>query len=283
MHDGLPPGPHRTASRRLPTWLEQGQAFPFPALANLAANFNMPPIFGPRERLPGTDTVIPAKHDRRMVINHRREQPYQGFSFGIIEPPLDVESFEQDPQIVRGPLPDTSPICAGCDCALVLGGSGKHRMWALPCGHVIDGRCYDRYIHGMSSRKARELAHEEIQQQKLAFSAPSQATGADQSDTREGRGKGKKRTLEDDDDDDDSDERTKRATGAGMLEDTAPDDTTGGDSSAPNATSPAGGSTKGKGATSGKLAKTFRCPVQECVQRIITKPNYPNSAIELFL
>lgn len=119
------------------------------------------------------DKLVPPKHDPRFVLNHNKRHAdgtrkaqtlRKDFSFGIIEPPLDVESFEQDPRIIRGPLPDTSVICAGCDCALVLGGSGPRRIWALPCGHVIDGRCYDRYRHGIGAAKAREMARKEVQQ-----------------------------------------------------------------------------------------------------------------------
>ncbi|CAO1621729.1 unnamed protein product [Parajaminaea phylloscopi] len=117
------------------------------------------------------EKIIPPKHDPRFVLNHNKRQSdgslksqslRKGFSFGIIEPPLDVEAFEQDPRIIRGPLPDTSAICAGCDCALVLDGHGQRRMWALPCGHVIDGRCYARYCHGVSVTEARQMAHCEV-------------------------------------------------------------------------------------------------------------------------
>lgn len=119
------------------------------------------------------EKLIPPKHDPRFVLNHNKRQPdgsskaestRKGFSFGIVEPPLDVETFDQDPRIIRGPLPDTSPICAGCDCALVLDGSHQRRIWALPCGHVIDGRCYTRYCHGVTPARARELAREEVKQ-----------------------------------------------------------------------------------------------------------------------
>lgn len=122
------------------------------------------------------EKIIPAKHDPRMVLNHHSLVPNvqtgqreisvanaaPGYSFGIVEPPLDVDTFDQDPRIIRGPLPDTSPICAGCDCALVLGADGKRRMWALPCGHIIDGRCYERFCQGMNADEAREEGRKDI-------------------------------------------------------------------------------------------------------------------------
>ncbi|WFD45146.1 N(6)-L-threonylcarbamoyladenine synthase [Malassezia psittaci] len=67
--------------------------------------------------------------------------PPAGFSHHIIEPPIDLEGVLAGDQDAVDPIPNTTPICAGCRAALVLGGEGALRIWALPCGHVIDGRC----------------------------------------------------------------------------------------------------------------------------------------------
>lgn len=70
--------------------------------------------------------------------------PLPGFSQSIVEPPIDLEGVLAGDKDAIAPLPDTTPICAGCKCALLLDGTGDTRIWALPCGHVIDGRCVAR-------------------------------------------------------------------------------------------------------------------------------------------
>lgn len=82
-----------------------------------------------------------------LTYDPKTTHPYEaskGFVHSIIEPPVDLETYFEDKEKVTGPLPDTTPICAGCRHALVTGGANEHRLWALPCGHVIDGRCIDR-------------------------------------------------------------------------------------------------------------------------------------------
>ncbi|WFD01072.1 N(6)-L-threonylcarbamoyladenine synthase [Malassezia yamatoensis] len=79
--------------------------------------------------------------------------PPTGFSHHIIEPPIDLEGVLAGDQDAVDPIPNTTPICAGCHAALVLGGEGALRIWALPCGHVIDGRCMTQFgqVHARSS------------------------------------------------------------------------------------------------------------------------------------
>lgn len=123
-------------------------------------------FFEPR-RTQDVDAVLPEKHDPRLVTNRSKHQPDQpGFTYAIIEPPVDVETYDEDPRIITGPLPDTSAICAGCDCALVRGGLGQRKLWAFPCGHVFDARCFDRYCSGISATKARRLARLDIKEEE---------------------------------------------------------------------------------------------------------------------
>ncbi|KAN0066564.1 hypothetical protein ACQY0O_000658 [Thecaphora frezii] len=99
-----------------------------------------------------------------------------GFSDDFIEPPVDLDTYFDDKAVVTGPLPDTTPICARCRHALVLGGAGDKRIWVLPCGHVLDGRCVAQ-LSGVPSGAEQEMA-------KVA--AVSVATAASR---RKGKGK----------------------------------------------------------------------------------------------
>jgi len=67
--------------------------------------------------------------------------PMPGFSQSIVEPAIDVEAVSRGEHDAVVPMPNTTPICARCHRALLMNGSGDDRIWALPCGHVIDGRC----------------------------------------------------------------------------------------------------------------------------------------------
>ncbi|KAJ1030126.1 hypothetical protein NDA16_001039 [Ustilago loliicola] len=89
----------------------------------------------------GTERKVPQEYDPKWT------HPYEaqpGFTHNIIEPPVDLDTYFDDKAVVTGPLPDTTPICPGCRHALVTGANGDERIWALPCGHVIDGRCVDK-------------------------------------------------------------------------------------------------------------------------------------------
>lgn len=78
--------------------------------------------------------------------------PNEGFSQSIIEPAVDVEAVAAGDQDAVVPLPNTTPICALCEYALVLNGSGDDRIFALPCGHVIDARCVKRLSTARTGR-----------------------------------------------------------------------------------------------------------------------------------
>ena len=95
--------------------------------------------------------------------------PQPGFTQSIVEPPIDLEELLAGNEDAVAPLPDTTPICAGCKSALVLGGTGDTRIWALPCGHVIDGRCVARL--GGASPNAGE-SNDASENKGHAFSCP---------------------------------------------------------------------------------------------------------------
>ncbi|KAJ9476610.1 hypothetical protein PHBOTO_000276 [Pseudozyma hubeiensis] len=86
------------------------------------------------------------------VYDPKWAHPYEvqsGFTHSIVEPPVDLDTYFDDKAVVTGPLPETTPICPCCRRALVTGANGDERIWVLPCGHVIDGRCVDQ-LSGLS-------------------------------------------------------------------------------------------------------------------------------------
>lgn len=96
---------------------------------------------GPGGPPQSADRKVPQEYDPKWT------HPYEaqpGFTHNIIEPPVDLDTYFDDKAVVTGPLPDTTPICPGCRHALVTGANGDERIWVLPCGHVIDGRCVDK-------------------------------------------------------------------------------------------------------------------------------------------
>lgn len=97
---------------------------------------------------------VPQKFDSKWTHPY---EPQPGFTHSIIEPPVDLDTYFDDKAVVTGPLPETTPICAGCRYALLTGANGNERIWALPCGHVIDGRCVDR-LSGLTSAPSIEAA-----------------------------------------------------------------------------------------------------------------------------
>ncbi|PWN20116.1 hypothetical protein BCV69DRAFT_220277 [Microstroma glucosiphilum] len=347
VHDSVAPGPHRPAPARprgpwaaLPGQdgdffgglfnFADGRGLDLHNLTNLLRVHHHAPARGgaaargghrPRQS-PHLALQIPTKHDFKMVLNHRERPVKVGFSFGIIEPPLDVETFEEDPRIIRGALPDTSPICAGCDCALVLGGDGKKRMWALPCGHVVDGRCYERYRAGVNAKTARELAHGEVEREKreqreqqhtritdlLAGVKRSHPDEADSSSTEDEDGlphpsvrlatgpealdpKGKDRAISPSLPSsavivgEGSASSTSRALRHRAMQQSEALGS-GNPQLSPKASTKSSHSTKGQAsetAESERVVAFFTCPVDGCSQRISTSPNKPSSAIELYI
>lgn len=107
---------------------------------------------GPGHQQPSAERKVPQSYDPKWTHPHPVEP---GFTHDIIEPPVEIDTYFDDKAVVTGPLPDTTPICAGCRHALVTGASGDQRIWALPCGHVIDGRCIDR-LSGLTPASSLE-------------------------------------------------------------------------------------------------------------------------------
>nr|QBH67408.1 hypothetical protein UE_1342 [Ustilago esculenta] len=93
---------------------------------------------GPQQN---AERKVPQEYDQKWTHPYEAQS---GFTHSVIEPPVDLDTYFDDKAVVTGPLPDTTPICPCCYHALVIGANGDRRLWVLPCGHVIDGRCIDR-------------------------------------------------------------------------------------------------------------------------------------------
>lgn len=291
FHDGLPPGPHHTnptpAAQNHHGQLAGPSGAPraYNATTLLSQMGDITPeamlglIYGMRAPRSAPGLPVAEKHDVKYVLNF--DKPVKsGFSFGIIEPPVDVETFEEDPRLIRGPLPDTSAICAGCDRALVLGASDERRMWALPCGHVVDGRCYHRYCQGLSPKVVRELGKQDVEAEIVAAAKLAETTaGSPQQRKIDDLLPGVKRSGANDNEEATPSKRAKRSS---KSKGKAKDD------SSLEVDNEEADSTKDttKKTAMAKLApsvKTFKCPVDGCVQRITTTSGKASSAIELYV
>ena len=94
--------------------------------------------------------------------------PPPGYSHNIVEPAIDLEGFLAGQEDAVAPLPNTTPICACCERALMLDGANESRIWALPCGHVIDGLCVSR----LSGRSLGASEGENVQSSPKDAHAP---------------------------------------------------------------------------------------------------------------
>lgn len=114
--------------------------------------------------LPWQERVRYVRHgpiERERAPEYRPEythpaQPEPGFAYDFApEPPVKGES-PSDPMIIDDevdatPAPALELACAHCVRPLELGGTGatdeemgrKRRVWALRCGHIIDGECLE--------------------------------------------------------------------------------------------------------------------------------------------
>lgn len=133
------------------------------------------------------ESKVPQTYDVNWTHPYE-EQP--SFTHSVIEPPVDLDTFFDDKAVVTGPLPDTTPICPCCRHALVTGANGDERIWVLPCGHVIDGRCLDKLSgltpppavksgsvsKGKGKAKAREVLEDEPPAKVARTSARTRAT-----------------------------------------------------------------------------------------------------------
>ncbi|EPQ31854.1 uncharacterized protein PFL1_00053 [Pseudozyma flocculosa PF-1] len=269
IHDGLPRGPHASSTRARPG--------PGPTLQALHSHLAFPPLAsnpfqvrhvpdeawtrmpamltdyldalmrGPMARRPGTAAAaatskLPDEFDAAWT---HPTPAKAGFSDDFIEPPVDLDTYFDDKAIVTGPLPDTTPICADCRHALVLGGAGDKRIWVLPCGHVVDGRCIAR-LSGLPSAAER--------QKKEAEAAAAAAV------TESSRRKGKARASE-----------AQVEPSSGPIRNTR-------SRAAMQAPAPALGGSKPD-----KKPKKFRCPVDGCGQMGLMESGHKISCIEAFM
>ena len=94
--------------------------------------------------IPYPNQSIPTRFDPAWTHPYPAVPP---FAQSLEEPAVDVEAYAAGHHDAVVPLPNKTPICAMCRRALVLNGSGDQRIWALPCGHVLDGRCVTQLSH----------------------------------------------------------------------------------------------------------------------------------------
>ncbi|CAD6891266.1 unnamed protein product [Tilletia laevis] len=165
--DGIPAGPHRYRHRERAVHFASGGAATGSggpaASASATATATggggvagLPPVGHPLhpDSLAGEEGIM--RHigiypPMRFRPEHRKvpdrfetrwthpEAVQEGFSHSIVEPPIEVDM--EPGALPTGPLPETTPICARCRYALQMGGAGDKKIWVLPCGHVIDGKC----------------------------------------------------------------------------------------------------------------------------------------------
>lgn len=94
--------------------------------------------------VPYSSQSIPTRFDSTWTHPY---PPVTPFAHSLEEPAVDVEAYAAGQHDAAVPLPHKTPICAMCRRALVMNGSGDQRIWALPCGHVLDGRCVTQLSH----------------------------------------------------------------------------------------------------------------------------------------
>lgn len=187
-----------------------------------------------------SDRKVPQEYDPKWT------HPYDaqpGFTHSIIEPPVDLDTYFDDKAVVTGPLPDTTPICPCCRHALVTGANGDQRIWVLPCGHVIDGRCVD---------------------QLSGLTPPPSSDGASdtQHELRKGKGKGKGKAIEAAQDEPPAKVPRTSARMRATAAVAEPKDTT---------------------PKKPKKPKRFECPVQGCGQKCSKEAGSKYSAWEVFV
>lgn len=200
----------------------------------------------------GAQRKVPHEYDPKWT------HPYEaqpGFTHSIIEPPVDLDTYFDDKAVVTGPLPDTTPICPCCRHALVTGANGDQRIWVLPCGHVIDGRCIDQL-----SGCAPSLTDDSFD-----------TSGADDNTYRgsgmgKGKGKAKAKNFPEDEPPVKYARTSTRSRVTTMYTDTAPTPTL---HSLPSRKS--------------KKPKRFECPVQGCGQKCTKEGGSKYTAWEVFV
>lgn len=165
IHEGIPTGPYTRRVRRAPvshadrTRLMERLEMLASRYVARAHQHGTPPqtLLRPYAEAPAvtcghamSPPALPKRFDRTWT---HPLAPSPGFSQSIIEPAIDVERVSSGDRDAVAPIPNTTPICARCQHALILNGVGEDRIWALPCGHVIDGRCVAQLSDAASGKR----------------------------------------------------------------------------------------------------------------------------------
>lgn len=144
IYQGIPPGPYarqQTSSMRQTPGSRQEIVERLHMLASRYASVR--------------SSIPPHGFDRHWT---HPIQPQPGFAHSVTAPAIDLEAVIAGDENAVVPLPDTTPICARCRRALYIDGAGGRRIWALPCGHVIDGYCVSQ-LSGRPSEKGDAQGH----------------------------------------------------------------------------------------------------------------------------
>ncbi|KZV72633.1 hypothetical protein PENSPDRAFT_683541 [Peniophora sp. CONT] len=102
-----------------------------------------------------TRVIQPNKPDYRPDYTHRPAIPDPGFTYDFEQGAPDARRVEilddnGDMEIEElAPTTQTTTllVCARCNDPLVWNGEGPNRLWALRCGHMLDGKCVDALMH----------------------------------------------------------------------------------------------------------------------------------------
>lgn len=136
----LPPYPHLNALQHLPLVGVRPDPISYPRWGNAQVHAQIHDGWGrPNVRI-GKKYGVRMSHSRRVE---------RGFTRDVIEP---IESSPPSTllsvsiPLTTAPIPDMQiilpvPLCASCLAPLLLDRSGKDRLWALACGHVVCGNC----------------------------------------------------------------------------------------------------------------------------------------------
>ncbi|KDN42738.1 hypothetical protein K437DRAFT_257765 [Tilletiaria anomala UBC 951] len=109
------------------------------------------------KRYEGREKYI--RKEYKSKYTHGKESSKPPFSDSILPPPISIGDDDDDgapagPGAAANDLTDKTPICAGCDKALQMENEDPLKfLYALPCGHVIDGECRDRLARKMADDK----------------------------------------------------------------------------------------------------------------------------------
>ncbi|VDB84713.1 unnamed protein product [Peniophora sp. CBMAI 1063] len=131
-----------------------------------------------------TRLIQPNKPDYRQDYTHRPVLPDPGFTYDFEQGAAETRKVEvlddngdlEIEEIAPTTQTTTLLVCARCNNPLVWNGEGSQRLWALRCGHMLDGKCVDALMP-----KTKPAGLEEVEEE----------VSATKSVDRKGKGKGK--------------------------------------------------------------------------------------------